>query len=55
MADIPIIVNATWLRDHNGQNNIKILDASSHLPTAGRIKPNLPQNASPGQADATLT
>ncbi|MGB2459718.1 MAG: sulfurtransferase, partial [Candidatus Puniceispirillaceae bacterium] len=36
MTDIPFIVTAAWLRDHSGQNNIKILDASSHLPTTGR-------------------
>ena len=36
MTDIPFIVAAEWLRDHKGQKNIKILDASSHLPTTGR-------------------
>ena len=36
MTDIPFIVAAEWLRDHSGQKNIKILDASSHLPTTGR-------------------
>ena len=36
MTDIPFIVTAAWLRDHSGQNNIKILDASSHLPATGR-------------------
>ena len=36
MTDIPFIVTAAWLRDHSGQNKIKILDASSHLPTTGR-------------------
>jgi len=36
MTDIPFIVTAAWLRDHSGQNNIKILDSSSHLPTTGR-------------------
>ena len=36
MTDIPLIVTAAWLRDHGGQNNLKVLDASSHLPTAKR-------------------
>ena len=36
VTDIPFIVTAEWLRDHSGQKNIKILDASSHLPTTGR-------------------
>ena len=36
MTDIPLIVTAAWLRDHRGKKNIKILDASSHLPTTGR-------------------
>lgn len=36
MTDIPFIVTAEWLRDHNGQKNIKIFDASSHLPTTRR-------------------
>ena len=36
MTDIPFLVSAAWLLDHSGQNDIKILDASSHLPTTGR-------------------
>ena len=36
MTDIPLIVTAAWLRDHGGRNNLKVLDASSHLPTAKR-------------------
>ena len=36
MNDIPFIVTAAWLSDHSVQNNVKILDASSHLPTTGR-------------------
>ena len=36
MTDIPCIVNAEWLRDHINDKDIKILDASSHLPTTGR-------------------
>jgi len=36
MTDIPFIVTAAWLRDHIDQKDIKILDASSHLPTTGR-------------------
>ena len=36
MTDIPFIVTAEWLREHSSQNNVKILDASSHLPTTGR-------------------
>ena len=40
MTDIPFIVAAEWLRDHRGQKNIKILDASSHLPTTGRNAQN---------------
>ena len=36
MTNIPFIVTAAWLRDHSDQNDIKILDASSHLPTTGR-------------------
>ena len=36
MTDIPFIVTAAWLRDNSGQNNLKVLDASSHLPTTGR-------------------
>jgi thiosulfate/3-mercaptopyruvate sulfurtransferase len=36
VTGIPFIVTAEWLRDHSGQKNIKIFDASSHLPTTGR-------------------
>ena len=36
MTDIPFIVTAAWLQDHCGQNNLKVLDASSHLPTTKR-------------------
>ena len=36
MTDIPFIVTAEWLREHSSQKNLKILDASSHLPTTGR-------------------
>ena len=36
MTDIPFIVTAAWLCDHIDQKDIKILDASSHLPTTGR-------------------
>ncbi len=36
MTDIPFIVTAAWLRDHIDQKDIKILDASSHLPTTRR-------------------
>ena len=36
MTDIPLIVTATWLRERGGRNNLKVLDASSHLPTAKR-------------------
>ena len=36
MTDIPFIVTAAWLRDHCDRNNVKILDASSHLPTTER-------------------
>ena len=36
MTDIPFIVTASWLQDHKDQENIKILDAASHLPTTGR-------------------
>ncbi len=36
MTDIPFIVTAAWLHDHIDQKDIKILDASSHLPTTRR-------------------
>ena len=36
MTDIPLIVTAAWLRDHGGRDYLKVLDASSHLPTAKR-------------------
>ena len=36
MTDIPFIVTAPWLHDHSGQKNVKILDATSHLPTTRR-------------------
>ena len=36
MTDIPFIVTAEWLGEHRSQNKVKILDASSHLPTTGR-------------------
>ena len=36
MTDVPYIVTATWLRDHSARADVKILDASSHLPTTGR-------------------
>ena len=36
MTEIPFIVTAAWLREQSGQNNVKIMDASSHLPTSGR-------------------
>ena len=36
MIGIPFTVTAAWLRDNRGQNNLKVLDASSHLPTTGR-------------------
>ena len=36
MTDVPYIVTAAWLRDHSARADVKILDASSHLPTTGR-------------------
>ena len=36
MTDVPYIVTAAWLRDHSARAYVKILDASSHLPTTGR-------------------
>ena len=36
MRDIPFIVSAAWLGDHCDQKNLKVLDASSHLPTTKR-------------------
>jgi len=36
MTDTPFIVTAAWLLDHSDQKNLKVLDASSHLPTAKR-------------------
>ena len=36
MTDIPFLVTAEWLREHSSKNNLKILDASSHLPTTRR-------------------
>ena len=36
MIDIPFIVSAEWLCEHSSQRNVKILDASSHLPTTRR-------------------
>ena len=36
MTEIPLIVTANWLRNNQSQPTVKIFDASSHLPTAGR-------------------
>ena len=36
MTDVSYIVTAAWLRDHSARADVKILDASSHLPTTGR-------------------
>jgi len=36
MSDIPFIVTADWLNAHKTEQKIKLLDASSHLPTTGR-------------------
>lgn len=36
MTDIPFIVTAEWLREHKSKKNVKILDATSHLPTTRR-------------------
>ena len=36
MTNIPILVDAQWLRTNFQKPDIKIVDASSHLPTTGR-------------------
>ena len=36
MTELPYIVTAAWLSDHSARADVKILDASSHLPTTGR-------------------
>lgn len=35
-SPIPILVNAQWLDDNRHLDTVKILDATSHLPTLGR-------------------
>ena len=35
-SPIPILVNAQWLNDNRHLDTVKILDATSHLPTLGR-------------------